>query len=236
MRFNTGKTLFWFGLLLITVSFTSSSIERIMMKMKSQNLNNGRVMTTEAELFYNAVSGQLVTRYTNPPGQVLMVNSKGELSIYNENDNSVIYRQGIEYNSHSTVIQYFLLGKTHDLGLSEMGFQLRSTSIENNKVITEWFPPANMGGAFEKVKLVHENFLPIYAAYYDIRKNVAKKTYYSEYQMIGDAFFPSLITEFNYIGNDSLINRIRFSDIKINRQANSQWFSFKVPSDAKLKR
>jgi uncharacterized protein YacL (UPF0231 family) len=48
-------------------------------------------------------------------------------------------------------------------------------------------------------------------------------------------YLPGLVTEFNYIGNDSIINRIRFSDIKVNHQAVSPWFNFEIPSDASLR-
>ncbi len=221
-----------FSVSLLFTSFKTASVEKLMMNMHSQSLHNGKVVNIEAELFFDAFSGQLITRYINPAGQIMVTNSKGELAIYNESENTVSYRQGAEYSTETNMIQFFLQGKTQDLGLEDFGFQLMSTDFEDNLVVTEWFPPASLFGLFNRIKLVHEDFLPIYVAYYDAQKNLAKKVYYSEYENLGDVSLPRLITEFNYIGNDSIVSRMKFSDIKTNFQAKSPWFGFQIPDDA----
>ncbi len=220
----------------LMAALSSGSVEKLMLKMRSQSLHKGKVVVMEADLYYNHLAGNLVTRYSNPAGQVILTNSKGELTIYDENANSVNYRQGAEYSTTNNLIYFFLQGKTQDLGLAESGFQLMSTTIEEGVVVTEWFPPASFYRLFNNIKLVHKEFLPVYAAYYDTSRKIAKRVYYSNYQQIGDINFPMLITEFNYIGNDSIINRIRFSELKLNQQAISPWFNFKVPADAQIRR
>ncbi len=224
----------WILLIVFLASFRSSSVEKVMMTMKSESLHKGKVVVVEAELFFDTFSGSLLTRYVQPAGQVMITNDKGELSIYDEKENAVTYRQGAEYSTQTNMIQFFLQGKTQDLGLADFGFQLMNTEFEDDLVVTEWFPPASLYGLFNKIKLVHEDFLPIHAAYYDAQRKLAKKVYYSDYQMLGDAYLPALITEFNYVGNDSVISRVRFTDIRINNQAISPWFSFSIPEDARL--
>lgn len=226
-----GITLLLF-LSLVFASFKTATIEKLMMNMQSQSLHKGKVVNVEAELFFDAYTGQLITRYIEPAGQIMVTNSKGELAIYDESENTVSFRQGAEYSTETNMIQFFLQGKTQDLGLEDFGFQLMSTEFEDNLVVTEWFPPASLYGLFNRIKLVHEDFLPIYVAYYDAQRNLAKKVYYSEYESLGDVFLPGLITEFNYVGNDSIISRMRFSDIETNYQAQSPWFDFQIPEDA----
>ncbi len=229
-----GMTLLLF-LSLVFASFKTATIEKLMMNMQSQSLHKGKVVNVEAELFFDAYTGQLITRYIEPSGQIMISNSKGEMTIYNKAENTVSFRQGAEYSTETNMIQFFLQGKTQDLGLEDFGFQLMSTEFEDNLVVSEWFPPASLYGMFNRIKLVHEDFLPIYVAYYDAQKNLAKKVYYSDYQNLGDVFLPGLITEFNYIGNDSIVSRMMFSDIKTNFHAQSPWFGYQIPEDAKAK-
>lgn len=217
-------------------SVFQNQAERLMMNMKSQTLNKGRVVNIEAELYYDAFSGRLITRYTHPPGQIMITNDKGELIVFDETKNTVSFDQGEEFSTKTNLIYYFLQGKIHDLGLSDFGFQLMSTEIENDQVITEWFPPVNLFGVFNRIKIVHENFLPIYVAYYDAQENLAKRVYYSDYQNLGEVFLPALVTEINYFANDSVVGRISFSDIKTDFQAQSPWFGFQIPEDATIKR
>lgn len=210
--------------------------ERLMMNMKSQTLNRGKVVNIEAELYYDAFAGRLITRYTNPAGQIMITNQMGELTIFDEQKNTVTFKQGEEFSTQTNLIHYFLQGKIQDLGLSDFGFQLMSTQFDNNLVITEWFPPVNLYGMFNRIEIVHEDFLPIYVAYYDAQKNLAKRVYYSDYQPLGEVFLPARVTEINYFGNDSVVGRIIFSDIRTDHQARSPWFGFQVPEDAAIKR
>jgi len=222
-------------LLFILVSFDQMSVDKIMMHMESQSLHGGKVVKIEAELFFQVVDGRMITRYIQPANQVMITNNKGEVALYNEKEKTVVYRQGHEYSTETGLIQFFLQGKTLDLGLSGFGFQQMSTEFKDNLVITEWFPPSSLYHLYNRIELVHEDFMPIFVAYYDATRKLAKKVYYSDFQYFGDVYLPGLVTEFNYIGNDSIINRIRFSEIKVNHQAVSPWFNFEIPSDAKLR-
>lgn len=235
VRAKKMRGLFVWGILLLALSaFKSSSVERVMMHMESQSLHRGKVVKVEAELFFQAQNGRMITHYIQPEGQVMITNDKGEVAIHNQKENTVTYRQGEEYSTQSGMIHFFLQGKTHDLGLADFGFQQMSSEFRDGVVVTEWFPPSSLYHIYNRIELVHEDFMPIYAGYYDAQRNLAKKVFYSEFQYFGDVFLPTLITEFNYIGGDSIINRIRFSDLRTNHQAISPWFNFQIPADAKL--
>lgn len=209
------------------------SVDRMILQMESQSLHRGKVVRIKADLYYQAMTGRLLTNYLIPEGSIIITNRKGEVVIYNKKENSVRYMQGAEFSTEANLIHFFLQGMTHDLGLRDMGFSLTNTEVRDGLVITEWFPPANLYGMFSHIKLVHQDFLPIYAAYYDAQEKLVKKVYYSNFQNIFDVALPTLITEFQYVGNDSIVNRIRFSNIRVNQNANSQWFNFEIPVDAK---
>jgi len=235
MNYLKGKiaAIFIITSCLVFISFDFASVDRIAMRMESQSLNRGKVVRIEADLYYQSLNGRLVTNYQVPSGQIMISNNKGELAIFNTEKNTVSYRQGAEYSTESNLIHFFLQGKTQDLGLNDFGFLLTNTEFKDGLVITEWFPPASLYHLFNRIELVHQDFLPVYAAYYDAQKKLAKKVYYSGYQYLSDVSIPTLITEFNYIGNDSIINRIKFSDIRMNHNAQSSWFNFEIPADAK---
>ncbi|MDR4988180.1 MAG: hypothetical protein RG741_04990 [Bacteroidales bacterium] len=210
-------------------------VERIMMRMESQSLQDGKTARVEATLFYEAHHGRLITKVESPMQQVMITNQYGELTIYDPGKNTVFRAQSIEYSSKNNLIYFFLNGNTHDMGLRDMGFSLEHTSFEDNLMITRWVPPPSVSNLFSHIELVHEDYLPIYAGYFDVNGKLVKKVFYSDYEIYTDVILPFRVTEFNYLpGGDSIINRITLSDVRFNRQAVSAWFDFKIPEDARL--
>ncbi len=219
----------------IMAGFHNAGVDRIMMRMESQSLHKGKRVDVMAELFYQAMDGRLVTKYHTPVDHVMVTTNKGELAIYNEVDNTVYREQNMDYSSENNLIYFFLSGRIQDLGLRHMGFELMDTEFVEGLVKTSWFPPAELYHLFSRIELVHENHLPIYVGYYDSTKKLIKKVYYTDYRNFPEIIIPATVTEFNYLpGNDSIVNRLRFSDIRINRHATSSWFHFKIPDDASV--
>ncbi len=215
--------------------FRNMGVERIMMRMESQSLHKGKRVDVRAELYYQSLDGRLVTKYVSPVTHIMVTTNKGEVAIYDEAEHTVYREQSLDYSTDNHLIYYFLSGRIQDLGLRQIGFELAETGFVDDLVKTTWFPPNSLWHLFSRIELVHENHLPIYAGYYDSHKNLVKKVFYTDYQNYSEVILPTTITEFNYLpGNDSIVNRIRFSDIKINREASSPWFQFRIPEDAKV--
>ncbi len=222
-------------LFVLAASFSYMGVDRVMLKMHTQSLQGGKTASLNAELFYQSVDGKLITKLDGQLNQVMITNRQGELTIYNPDENSVYRAQSLEYSSENNLIYFFLNGKIQDLGLSEMGFTLQKTEFADGLMITEWMPPASLNQMFSHIKLVHEDYMPIYAAYHDAAGNVVKKVYYSDYEIYTDIILPMTLTEFNYLpSGDSIINRVRLSDVRLNRRAVSSWFDFEIPEDAKI--
>ena len=119
--------------------------------------------------------------------------------------------------------------------MKEAGFDLADTKVEDRNVITTWNPPPPANKQVSRVEMVHRDFLPIYTAYFNLDEKIMKKIYYSKYFHTSQAMFPQSITEIEYIPNgDSIISRKKYTDIKTGFSAQSQYFDFSVPNDAKL--
>jgi hypothetical protein len=225
------------GMFLMTSGFRHLAVDRIMLHMESQNLQRGKRVDVVAGMYYSARDGRLLTHYLSPVRQVMVTNNKGELSVYDEEENTVYREQGMQYSTENNLIYFFLNGQLQDLGLRQMGFSLMETSFIDGLVRTSWFPPAEMYHLFNRIELVHENHLPIYAGYYDAGRHLVKKVYYTNYREFPELVLPLTITEFNYLpGGDSIVNRLIFSDVRINQQAVSPWFQFTIPDDARILR
>ena len=235
----TMKKMMIYGLVILlavlTGGFRQSGADRIMMRMETQSLHKGKRADVIADIFYRSLDGRMITRYQQPAEHIMITNNKGELVIYNQADNTVYREQSLDYSTDNHLIYFFLSGKTQDLGLREMGFELMATELIEGLVKTTWFPPQSLFGLFSQIELVHENSLPIYAGYYDSSKKLVKKIYYTDYEHFPQIVLPLNVTEFNYLpGNDSIVNRMRLSDVRVNRNANSPWFNFTIPADARI--
>lgn len=224
-----------FVLFVLLCGFNLFSPDRIVLRLESSQLQDGKVATVEARLFYEAYEGKLITKFEKPAGQVMITNRHGELTIYDEEENSVYRTQSVEYSSENNLVYYFLSGRIQDLGLREMGFTNSRTDFEDGLMITRWIPPSSLTHLFSHIELVHDDYMPVYVGYFDAGGTLVKKVYYDEYEIFSDLILPRSITEFNYLASgDSIVSRVRLSEIMINREAESPWFDFKVPDDARI--
>ena len=219
---------------LVISGFSMFGVDRIMLRMESQSLQAGKTAVLHADLYYQALDGKLITRMDAPINKVMITNRQGELTIYDPEDQTVYRTRELEYSSENNLIFFFLTGKTQDLGLGDMGFTIDRTEFKDGLLITQWIPPRAHSHVFSHIELVHEDHLPIYAAYFDAAGKMIKKVFYSDFEIYSDVILPLTVTEFNYLpGGDSIVNRVRFSDVRTNRQAVSSWFEFEIPDDAR---
>lgn len=222
-------------LFLVICGFSMFGVDRLMLKMESQSLQGGKTAILHADLYYEALDGKLITRMDSPLNKVMITNRYGELAIFDPEENSIYRSQGLEYSSENNLIFFFLSGKTQDLGLRDMGFRVEKTEFKDGLLVTHWAPPSAFNHLFSYIEIVHEDHLPIYAAYYDASGKMIKRVFYSDFEIYSDIILPLTVTEFNYLPDgDSIVNRVRFSDVRINRQAVSSWFEFEIPDDARF--
>lgn len=178
--------------------------------------------------------GSMITHYTYPTDYIYITNKVGEAKVYYPDKNEVYMKTDRMFASESSILYIFLNNKIHDLGLTDVGFKIKDTRVEDGLTITTWSPPVELIEQIGKVELVHENFIPIYIAYYTKKQSLLKKTYYYDYSNYRQFSIPLKITEFNYMANgDSVITKINFSGLKFDSQATGPYFNYKIPDDAK---
>ena len=229
------KSIVWIVILLTVTSFAPTAVQKVSMKMETKNLSKGMQVTINADIYYHYAEGKMIMHFINPIEYILITNNKGEAKIYNPKTNEVSLKMGFDFDTKNTLLYYFLANKQYDLGLKDLGFTLQSTSFDDGLMITKWKPPFSMNTAVGYVELVHEKYLPIYLAYYTSQNKLSKKIYYYDYAQVANVKVPVKVVEFNYFNeNDSMVSKTTYSNIKYNEQAQSTYFNYKIPENAKV--
>ncbi|MTI38789.1 hypothetical protein [Fulvivirga lutimaris] len=221
----------------IAISFSNAqynSFDKISMSMEAKTAKDGYVSSINAIIYYNN-DGKMVTYYSHPKEYILLNNIKGEIKIYDAKENTVLQQQNYRYSTETSQFYFFLNNKQSDLGLKQMGFIQSNISFEEDVMVTEWLPPAEMAQAITKVELVHENGVPIYIAYYDANNQLSTKSYYYNYnELYPGLSFPATITKISYISpTDSTITKTSFNNILIDEKVDTKAINFKIPDNAK---
>lgn len=239
MKYQMPKPVLVSLLLIFSVSLTSflpqQQIERMSMQVVSKSLKKGQSVTTEAMVYYTSENGgHMTTKTLKPFLSYMMINSKGELKIYDPKANTILIKPNSGISSQSSFMYFILNGNAGDMGLKAAGFSIGDTRFENGMVITTWLPPAVLVGAMGKVELVHEKYLPVYMAYFDSKNEPLLKVYYSNYTKVKDVSFPQSVTEFRFTSPlDSTIEKKVYSNIKTNEAVDESQLNFKIPSNAR---
>ena len=206
---------------------------RVYAEVEVKRVMKGQSVTIRKEIYYSA-NGKMIVRFTYPEEYYLVTNIFGEAKIYHPKTNEVMLINDKFMSSESEPLYYFLTNKIEDMGLKNLGFTLADTRAERNNIIRT-YTTNDSKSSISKIEMVHENHLPIYCAYYDSKNRVGQKVYYSDYQVLSFTAFPGRITEISYVeANDSIVSRMLYSNVKIDRNAVSPFFDFTIPSDAKV--
>lgn len=233
MKYNCPRIVVLIAFSIVTCSLWAQQGNYISLKQHSEILENKKKISNIVDLYFDKSKLTITKRYHSSPEFISIVNSLGEIKNYYPGSNQVDYQQVSEMSSKRNLIYYFANNLTDNLGLAEDGFQLSSTSYDNQYYIANWKAPSILKG-IESVKLVFENGLPVYAEYNANKKKVLKKIYYTNYKDFVQFRLPLKIIEISYLpAGDSIINRTLFSDVKISSTATDHYFNFKIPEDAK---
>jgi len=209
--------------------------KKVSLHFVNKTLNKGKVLTVKGNMYYNIQEGKLISHY-NTPKEIITINRRsGETKMYQPQNNTVRLKQASLLKSKNSLIALFINQRTQDLGLQELGFNISETERENNYLVTHWQAPKSENKKAARVKLVHENQLPVYAEYYNEKEQKIKKIYYSEYRHFQSFMLPLKTTEISYMPNgDSLITRTKYSNILTGKDAKHEYFNFQIPTDAKI--
>jgi hypothetical protein len=206
----------------------------IALNAKIRKADNGRISIIETNIYMDS-NGKMATFFSKPENIIIINNAKGQVSIYDKNNNTVAQSQSQHYSSKSNEIYYFINNKKADLGLAEIGFTIEDISYKDGLRITEWIPPMEGLKYFSKVKLVHDGENPIYLEYINQKEMIVKKTYFYNYEKINSLDLPKTITQIDFkTANDSIVSKTEFDNIRFDVPESKEKLNFKIPNDAKI--
>jgi hypothetical protein len=212
-------------------------ITRISVDLKVKKLIKSKLYTYDAEICYKA-NGDMVTYYKPPLGYYQLSDKQGNVRIYTPQDNTLRTIQDAYMGTQSSYFHCFMTYRQGDLALRDQGFTLRNTVFERGHNISIWLPPRLKTSAVSEIKLAHFNNKIVFASYIGHDGKPFKKTYYGKMITLHGVEFPESITEITYTNkerSDSLVEKSYFSNFKVNAQANSPLFDYKIPANAKSK-
>ncbi|MES2837450.1 MAG: hypothetical protein V4667_08000 [Bacteroidota bacterium] len=219
---------------LIFVSFKQDSVQKLKLELITKSLHNGKSISIKSDVYYKVSGGVMVTRSTNPYEKITITNANGEFKEYDVKANTLTLIQGLELSSKNSLFYNFLSGSINDMGLSNLGYKLSKTKMEGKIVVTTWVPSSE-SKYIKKAEIAHENFLPIFMGFYDVKDKPLQKSFYSNYQNVGSIKMPLTITEFEYITEkDSVITKRVYSNLKTNSMVEDTYLNYKVPAGAKV--
>ncbi len=220
--------------IILMPAFTFDS-RKLSVHMESQRAIKGKIIRVKADIYYAYNEGKMISHYTYPDEYFLISNVKGEVKVYKPSTNQVSIQQNDIFSIQNDVLYYFVFNKIADMGLKDLSFTLDKTRFENDMMISDWIPPVFLMDRVSRIELVHEKYLPIYTAYYNSKKEIIKKIYYYDYLEKNNFVLPQKIAEIEYLETgDSIVSRKIYSDTRFDKDANSEYFDFKIPGNAKL--
>ncbi len=224
---------------LIVISVNSSSYaqssKKVCIHMKSQTLQKGKILITEADQYFTFPEGKIITYFNRPDEYIFISNPLGEAKIYRPAQNNVILQSNELFTTKNNSLYFFLTNQTYDLGLKKLGLKVYDSEEDGLLLITRWQAPPHMIAQVDKIELVHENMLPIYSKYTNTKGETTLKVYFEDFVIIDNSQIPKRITEIVYLPEgDSLIKRTDYTDIKSGSGCDAEKFNFIIPENAKV--
>ena len=103
-------------------------------------------------------------------------------------------------------------------------------------MVTTWQAPVSLK-VINQIKIVFKEMLPVYAEYLGMDGSIRKKIYYSRYADFKTFTMPLRITEISFDSKtDSTIGLSVFSNVHTTDFPEDNYFNFKIPDDAKIKK
>jgi len=221
--------LFW----QIPFYMSAQTFDNLSVDANLRKVNNSRIQNLRLTSYF-AASGKMVAIYDQPENLVIINDEKGRVVLYDTKNNTVVQANNPYYSSRTNELYYFINNKKYDLGLSEIGFKMQSSEIEDGLIVTEWIPPMDGMKYFSFIKMVHEDDNPIYLEYRNQDNEIIKKVYYYNYQQVNYLEIPTAVTTIDFLSaKDSTVSKTMYSNFLFDDQQNEEKLNYKIPTDAK---
>ncbi len=206
---------------------------RVSTHLQTESLQQGKVLRGEADLFFEFPSGRVIMYNQTPEEFVFISNPLGEARIFHPKQNKVVAIANEMLTSRNNNLYHFLTNQTYDLGLQDMGFSIINSRQEEAYFITTWQAPVHLLSQVDQIEMVHEELLPIHAAYTDTEGEKVLSVYFDDFIKLYDSQVPTMITEIIYLPTgDSLIKRMQYSNHLYGASCDQTKFNFEIPEHA----
>src|ERR1035437_7301533 len=139
MKFSYFFKIFYVSFLILCLGFkTPVPLQKVSLTMNIKSLHKGKLIITEAEVFYKSLGGLIVTHFTKPFENITISNSRGEMKMYDPKENTIVQIQNPNFSSQNSIFYAFFNNLTQDMGLKKMGYNLSKTNVEGNYLVTTW--------------------------------------------------------------------------------------------------
>lgn len=213
-------------------TITSTPVKKLIVDVKCEILQDGKVISQELTTYYQD-DGKILSHFKSPFEAYLIDNRFGEMQFYSPKENSVKMGQDNLFKTEHSYFHNFLSGE-RDMGLSSLGYDLASSEMQGNILVSS-FVSKDVASAINSIEIAYEGETAIYMAYFGQDQEVARRIYFDHFERLSHRLFPGTIVDITYSGpQDSTICRSRFSNFRINEQAQSELFEFSLPSDVRV--
>lgn len=221
-------------LLLLLGSYSpQSSVRYLSVDVSARTLVKGISTTFNSEIHYRE-DGRMVSVFENPEDMVLVTNNEGEYQLYYPKKNEVSSKQDESLNTRINFFSHFVNGRTDDMGLRDMFFILKDATMEDGFLVNTYVPKEVNMGPIQSIELVSQEMKPVYLGYITYDDRTVRKVFFSDYKDYGQFFLPHSTTEINFFSEtDSTVTQTRYSNIRLNQEANMELVNFVVPETAK---
>ncbi|MDA3879455.1 MAG: hypothetical protein PF436_03615 [Prolixibacteraceae bacterium] len=223
------------SIFILFICFVSSAqpVRYVSLQQQTEILEGKRKNTNNIEIYFDNQRHIITRCYHSPKDMITVANSLGEIKTYNPKTREVSYQRVEGLSSKNNVVFFFVNNLTDHLGLADQGFTLVSNQYEGQYYVSVWEAPVSIKN-IAKVKMAHQNGVPVYSEYLDNKGKALKKTYYTGYYNLPWFRFPQKVIDIAYQpGGDSTITRTMYKNIEVSDVPDSEYFNFEIPEDAK---
>jgi hypothetical protein len=215
---------------------SQSNLKEIQLTLKQNILAQNKVLKAENRVYYNLLTGDLLTESIKPIQSFTSTNTKGEMKFYDPIKNTVMFSQSEGQSSEYSIFNVFFSYQKSDMNLKKLGFEIEKTEVDKDKNIVTTWKNMTSNKKVKKAKLVQEKFLPIFLAFYNEKNEAISKIYYSEYVKIDSYQLPLKMTEITITKHkkDSIIDRRIYSNLKINNEVDNNLKNYPIPENATI--
>lgn len=198
-------------------------------------IENKKRITVEGNVYFNFKDKLMVTYLRKPINSLVRVNSTGDMEVYDYEKNTLFIDKSGYTSNEQSYLWFFLTNNYSDMGLAKAGYSLKETKIEEGYLVHYWIPKVNNN--IKHILLAfNDKKMPVYQEIITKSNETKGKIYFMNYTKLdNNIYMPTKIVDvFFKSKKDSSVSIKEYSNAKINKDVDLQYFKFKIPANAQI--